>query len=433
MDYGNRARRSNRDGRSLGGTANPSGRSALVGSVRPANPDRLRIVWYSNAPWAATGYGQQTAQVIQRLAKEDHKVAVHAMYGLAGSASTWNGFKIYPQGLATYSDDVVVAHTMEWANQDPSTPILLMTLFDTWVLKSESLKTLKNIASWVPIDHQPTPPDVLQWLARDNVRPIAMSKFGSRMMDIAGIEHLYVPHAIESVFQPTKSVALTTGKQMTGREFMGWEEDRFVVSMVATNKGSQPARKAWAENILAFSMFAKDKPDAVLYLYTEPDGAMSGINLPTLLDAVGISPDRYKVVDQYAYRHGLPQQMMAAMYTASDVLLACSMGEGFGIPVIEAQACGCRVIVSNFTAQPELVGDGWTVEGQPWWDAAQKSWFFTPSVPDIVNALQNAYNAPRGVSQDAITHALGYGADTVFEEHWKPVMKELSTWCRSQS
>jgi len=431
VDNSHRQGRTSRDPRSVSGAISPSGRSALLGNIRPTKPDRLRIVWYSNAPWAATGYGQQTAQVIQRLAKEDHKVAVHAMYGLAGSASMWNGFKIYPQGLATYSDDVVVAHTMEWSNQDLSTPILLMTLFDTWVLKSDSLKTLKNIASWVPIDHQPAPPDVLRWLERDNVRPIAMSKFGSRMMDIAGIEHLYVPHAIESVFQPMESVQLGPDKTMTGREFMGWQEDRFVVSMVATNKGTQPARKAWAENILAFSIFAKDKPDAVLYLYTEPDGAMSGISLPTLLDAVGVAPDKYKVVDQYAYRHGLSQTMMAAMYTASNVLLACSMGEGFGIPVIEAQACGCRVIVSNFTAQPELVGDGWTVEGQPWWDAAQQSWFFTPSVPDIVKALENAYNAPRSPSKQAIAFAQGYGADTVFEKHWKPVMKELSAWCRS--
>jgi len=427
----NRQGRTSRDTRSIGGAFDPGGRSALARDIRLTNPDRLRILWYSNAPWAATGYGQQTAQVIQRLAKEGHQVAIHAMYGLAGSSSTWNGFKVYPQGLAAYSDDVVVAHTMEWAQQDLATPTLLMTLFDVWVLKSESLKQLKNIASWVPIDHQPTPPDVLRFLQRDNVKPIAMSKFGSRMMDIAGVEHLYVPHAIEPVFQPTKSVTINNGKQMTGREFMGWEEDRFVVTMVATNKGSQPARKAWAENILAFSIFAKDKPDAVLYLYTEPDGAMAGINLPVLLDACGVEKDRYKVVDQYAYRHGLPQQMMAAMYTASDVLLACSMGEGFGIPVVEAQSCGCRVIVSNFTAQPELVGDGWTVEGQPWWDAAQQSWFFTPNVPDIVKSLEAAYDAPRGRSEDAITHALGYGADTVFEQYWKPAMKELSAWCRS--
>ena len=431
MGNGNSQRQTSRDARSVGGTISPSGRSALVGSVRQTNPDRLRVVWYSNAPWAATGYGQQTAQVIQRLAKEDHQVAVHAMYGLAGSVSTWNGFKMYPQGLATYSDDVVVAHTMEWASQDLSTPTLLMTLFDVWVLKSDSLKELKNIASWVPIDHQPAPPDVLQWCARENVKPIAMSKFGSRMLNIAGIDHLYVPHAIEPVFKPTETVALADGSKMTGRKFMGWEEDRFVISMVATNKGSQPARKAWAENILAYSIFAKDHPDAVLYLYTEPMGAMSGINLIQLLDSCGVSQDKYKIVDQYAYRHGMPQNLMAAMYTASDVLLACSMGEGFGIPVIEAQACGCRVIVSNFTAQPELVGDGWTVEGQPWWDAAQNSWFFTPSVPEIVNALKLAYDAPRGRSEQAVSHAQGYGADTVFEQHWKPTMKELSAWCRS--
>ncbi|NBW12318.1 MAG: glycosyltransferase [Caulobacteraceae bacterium] len=431
MGNGNSQRQTSGNARSVGGAISPSGRSALLGNIRQTNPDRLRVVWYSNAPWAATGYGQQTAQVIQRLAKEDHQIAVHAMYGLAGSVSTWNGFKMYPQGLATYSDDVVVAHTMEWASQDLSTPTLLMTLFDVWVLKSDSLKELKNIASWVPIDHQPAPPEVLEWCARENVKPIAMSKFGSRMLNIAGIDHLYVPHAIEPVFKPTETVALADGGKMTGRKFMGWEEDKFVISMVATNKGSQPARKAWAENLLAYSIFAKDHPDAVLYLYTEPMGAMSGINLIQLLDACGVSSDKYKIVDQYAYRHGMPQNLMAAMYTASDVLLACSMGEGFGIPVIEAQACGCRVIVSNFTAQPELVGDGWTVEGQPWWDAAQKSWFFTPSVPDIVNALKSAYNAPRGRSEQAISHAQGYGADTVFEQHWKPTMKELSAWCRS--
>jgi hypothetical protein len=52
-------------------------------------------------------------------------------------------------------------------------------------------------------------------------------------------------------------------------------------------------------------------------------------------------------------------------------------------------------------------------------------------VPDIVNALKSAYNAPRGRSEQAISHAQGYGADTVFEQHWKPTMKELSAWCRS--
>jgi glycosyltransferase involved in cell wall biosynthesis len=128
---------------------------------------------------------------------------------------------------------------------------------------------------------------------------------------------------------------------------------------------------------------------------------------------------------------GLPHHAMAAMYSDADVLLACSMGEGFGIPVIEAQACGTRVIVSNFTAQPELVGDGWVVEGQPWYDPMQGAFFIIPSVPSILNALEASYAASRGTSQKAVDFAKQYDADTVYETHWKPAMKEIVEWCRS--
>ena len=32
--------------------------------------------------------------------------------------------------------------------------------------------------------------------------------------------------------------------------------------------------------------------------------------------------------------------------------------EGFGIPVIEAQQCGCPVITSNVSSLPEVAGEG---------------------------------------------------------------------------
>lgn len=430
MDASNHKKRASRIAGGDSGQVDPSGRSTLARASRVVNPDRLRITWYSNAPWTTTGYGQQTAQVIQRLAKEDHEVAVHAMYGLAGSASMWNGFKIYPQGVETYSTDVMAAHHADWSNGS-DLPCLLMTLFDTWVLKSPSLLNVNKIASWVPIDHQPVPPEVAAWCDRPNVYPIAMSKFGSKMLDVFNIKHLYVPHGIESIFKPTPSVKTNDGSTMTGRQFMGFEDDHFVVTICNFNKGVSPSRKAFAENMLAFGLFSASHPDARLYLYTEPDGAMGGVNLRELALSCGIGADKYQVVDQYSYRHGISQGVMAAMYTASDVLLSATMGEGFGIPVVEAQACGTRVIVSNFSAQPELVGDGWIVDGQPWWDQAQNSWFFTPRVTAILDALKSAYEAPRSRSEKAIAHAALYQADKVYDEFWKPAMKELSTWCQS--
>ena len=407
-----------------------SGNSSLAGSGRPTNPDSIRILWYSNAPFVPTGYGTQTAQAVTRLIKEGHEVAIHAMYGLEGVSSNWNGIKMYPRGMAPYSDDVLVAHGMDWANGNPKLPALIMTLFDVWPLKSKSLDMVKNIASWVPIDHAPCPADVVDWCKKPNVKPIAMSLFGQKMLNDADVECFYVPHGIEDVFNPDAKM-VNGDRTFTGRELMGIPDDKFVVMMNAANKGASPSRKSFAENLLAFGIFAQDKPDAILYLHTEKDGAMGGVNLNHLLHACGIREDQYKIVDQYAYRTGFPQQALAALYTASDVLLACSMGEGFGIPVIEAQACGTRVIVSDYTAQPELVGVGSAVAIQPFWDAHQKSWFCTPQVPSIVEALIDAYEAPRGVSEEAVAFASQYRADSVYEAYWRPIMKELTEWCKN--
>jgi hypothetical protein len=79
--------------------------------------------------------------------------------------------------------------------------------------------------------------------------------------------------------------------------------------------------------------------------------------------------------------------------------------------------------VSNATAQPELVGDGWLVDVQPTWDVAQGCWFFTPLVPSIVDSLQAAYARGRGRSQQATEFAANYDADVVFNKYWQPALE----------
>jgi len=44
-------------------------------------------------------------------------------------------------------------------------------------------------------------------------------------------------------------------------------------------------------------------------------------------------------------------------YNLAEVFLFPSLYEGFGLPVLEAMACGCPVITSNISALPEVVGD----------------------------------------------------------------------------
>jgi len=188
-----------------------------------------------------------------------------------------------------------------------------------------------------------------------------------------------------------------------------------------------PSRKAWGENLLAFGMFAQDKPDAMLYLHTDATGSGSGIDLVALIKASGIPPEKVMFVDQYEHRMGVSDEMMAAIYTRSDVLLSATAGEGFGLPVLEAQACGTPVIVSDFSAQPELVGDGWIVQVQPQWNPTQLQWFATPMVHSIVRALNEAYERPRAtVSEQAVEFCKDYAADKVFEEGWVPLLDSFA-------
>ena len=119
-------------------------------------PQRCLIA--SNAPFVGTGYGVQTAQLSERLVGDGHEVAIACNFGLQGSETEWNGIKLYPTGVQPYSDDILMAHSQHWASGS-QLPSLVLTLFDVWALKNPSIDRIPRIASWVPIDHKPAPPE----------------------------------------------------------------------------------------------------------------------------------------------------------------------------------------------------------------------------------------------------------------------------------
>jgi glycosyltransferase involved in cell wall biosynthesis len=56
-------------------------------------------------------------------------------------------------------------------------------------------------------------------------------------------------------------------------------------------------------------------------------------------------------------RGGVDDDALRCLYTHAEALLFPSMYEGFGLPVLEAMACGTPVVVSNRTSLPDVVGD----------------------------------------------------------------------------
>jgi glycosyltransferase involved in cell wall biosynthesis len=249
-----------------------------------------------------------------------------------------------------------------------------------------------------------------------------MSRFGQNALAEQGVESTYIPHALEKVWKPTPSAV---------RRQMKVSDDAFLVMMNAANVGNAEVdRKAWSVNLRAFADFARDHDDAVLYLNTDPTG---GFPIPKFPDHLKLDPDRWRFTDIGGYRSGfIPQSTIAECYTAADVLLAASMGEGFGLPVAEAMACGTPAIVTDFSAQPEIVGDtGWKVGFEPWYDKAAGADLALPHHTEIRDALEEAY-AERGTkaADRRGSRALNlarhsYDADRVFNDYWRPFLAGL--------
>jgi glycosyltransferase involved in cell wall biosynthesis len=63
------------------------------------------------------------------------------------------------------------------------------------------------------------------------------------------------------------------------------------------------------------------------------------------------------LTDNIRYVTANSEEYLVRLYNAADVFAFPSFYEGFGLPVLEAMACGTPVVASNRTSVPEIVGD----------------------------------------------------------------------------
>jgi glycosyltransferase involved in cell wall biosynthesis len=66
----------------------------------------------------------------------------------------------------------------------------------------------------------------------------------------------------------------------------------------------------------------------------------------------------HELVDRVAVVEDVSGEELCALYSAADALLFPSLQEGFGWPIIEAQACGCLVVTSRREPMMSVAGGG---------------------------------------------------------------------------
>jgi len=390
----------------------------------------MKFMIYGNSPDVMTGYGVQIAHLCRQLKKAGHDVAVACTFGHQTGVRKWatpdGPVTLYPSGWLENSIDVLVPHTMHFFGGDPHGGYLI-SLTDQWVLLPVDLSMFKVIA-WTPVDHWPCPPQVLTFCQRPNVHAVAMSKFGHGQLSEAGVMADYAPLAVDTtLYKPTTHVEIG-GEMVPAREMLDIPESAdFVVAMVGMSKDPND-RKGFNAAFRAFGRFWREHQNSVLYVHSDKFGlAGSMLNMSELAKHAAIPPHAIVFTNPYALQMGWSPQMMAALYTTADVLLSPSKGEGFCVPLIEAQACGTPVIVSDFTAQPELVGCGWKIGGSLEFDTHQSASYMNADISAVAQALMAAYDKKDNPDTDkAIEFAAAYSVERVYAEHWAPIIDGLA-------
>ena len=170
-------------------------------------------------------------------------------------------------------------------------------------------------------------------------------------------------------------------------------QEPFIIGMVMANKDATENRKAFDYQFEAVKQFIDKHQDlnVMLYLHTEPSEKYNGLNLIEIFKDKKFDLDKVIFTNPMklaAYSYSFEQ--MTYLYNSLDVLMNASSGEGFGIPIIEAQACGVPVLTHDATSMSELTFYGYAAKSDKKTkkEIIDYGYRFMPSVSDMVKGLE---------------------------------------------
>jgi glycosyltransferase involved in cell wall biosynthesis len=377
-----------------------------------------KVMGYS--AYAKVGY-----EVCTRLVKEGYQIA-HTPTGRANNMAKqmFEGIMIYPSGADSFAEDVAIGNYLDFKAD------MLITLKEPWCFNQLHHYAI-NFAPHAIIDHSPVSSSITNRL-KIAFKVIALTRFGQRELRREGLESVYIPHGVRTdVFQPLDKAKC--------KKLWFLDEDEFVVGIVALNR----ARKMIPRMLRGYKRFRELNPDVKshLMLWTNvyparyPEEFSQGVSdvgsalLPEIMNLdLGEAvrwPDEKHAVEGIPDWTNENDYNMVTLYNAMDCLLLCTGGEGFGLPLVEAQACGTPVVTTDYAGGPEQVGCGLVV---PWDDYViyDTAGVRRPlaNIDKMADALTKIMNANREKLRDkARAFALRYDWDKVIKDYWLPFLR----------
>jgi glycosyltransferase involved in cell wall biosynthesis len=382
----------------------------------------MRILIYATSPLVGSGYATATRYVAKGLKDRGHDIANFAWNSHAGRIFNWDGIPIYPRANTLNGFDGLGPYCRHF-NAD-----MVLAICDPWVMSKEQWRTGHDcpVVFWYPCQSDPASRTLLS-IVNTADASLCYSKWGTEVMRAGGANSMYVPLGVDtSIYKPqckrdARKELVDLGFDLT---------DRFFAVMVAANASTVPTcRKAFDQTLLAWSQYVHDHDsDAILYLHTWPGPHQGGMDLHPLVSHLGLEDNIYFPSEEF-YLLGLSDEWMARLYASADVALQATTAEGFGLPVLEAQACGTPVITTNYSSMPELTRHGVCVEpvAKLWAPGPMDGWVAIPSTLKIAWAINAARKgAFQADCQSGLDLAQEFSWDRVIDDHLLPALMAVS-------
>jgi len=160
-----------------------------------------------------------------------------------------------------------------------------------------------------------------------------------RVLDVDPGKVIVIPSAPAAVFRPYDKVV---AKRLLARRYgLG---GRFILYVGGYNPRKNVAGLIWAYSRIVRYLPARQR----LVLAGGPGPHCERLRL--LAAALGIEKE-------VVFPGFVPRRYLPLFYIAADLFCYPSLYEGFGLPPLEAMACGTPVVASNSSSMPEILGD----------------------------------------------------------------------------
>lgn len=189
-----------------------------------------------------------------------------------------------------------------------------------------------------------------------SLTPVVMSKHGHNLFPGAPL----IPHGIDTrVFRPISDadpLTMSTGDTVTNKtdikRVLGLPEDAKMIVRVDRNS----ARKNYTDTYRALVPLMKRDPTIHVWFQCKADGDEYELSQVVQRDLE--IADRFHWPAEFSTYVGWNVNDLVAIYNMADVFVSTSWGEGFGLTLGEAAACGVPIVAQNVSSIPEVVGPG---------------------------------------------------------------------------